>query len=222
MRTALAILIAALFAANATQASERPTDPEGALAALRDGNTRYQSGATLRRDLLAEARSTATGQKPFAVIVSCMDSRTSSELIFDQGIGDVFNIRTAGNVVDDHVVGGIEFATHVVGAKLVAVIGHSGCGAVVGAINRVELGNLTGLLQQIEPAVAEAAKRCENCTAETPGFVDQCIEENVRWQISQITQKSPIVRNLLEQGQIQIVGGVHDLASGQVRFLDAP
>ncbi len=222
MRTALAILIAALFAATSTYASERPADPESALAALRDGNARYQSGATLRRDLLAEARSTAAGQKPFAVIVSCMDSRTSSELIFDQGIGDVFNIRTAGNVVDENVVGGIEFATQVVGAKLVAVIGHSGCGAVVGAINRVELGNLTGLLQQIEPAVAEASKHCENCTAETPGFADQCIEENVRWQISRITEKSPIVRELLEQGRIQIVGGVHDLASGQVRFLTTP
>lgn len=220
--SSIVVLLIAMSSGIARGAAEVPADADAALEALRAGNARFAEGVARQRDLLAAARATSAGQAPFAVIVSCMDSRTSSELVFDQGIGDIFNIRTAGNVVDDHVLGGLEFATHVVGAKLIAVIGHSGCGAVIGAINRVELGHLTGLLARIEPAVAEAAKRCDGCNAETPGFADQCIEENVRLQMREILEKSEILRALVEQGRIRTVGGVHDLASGRVRFLDAP
>jgi carbonic anhydrase len=145
--------------------------PDEAFALLKAGNERFASGVGIRRDLLAEARDTSGGQKPFAAIVSCLDSRTSSELIFDQGLGDVFNARLAGNVVDEDVLGSLEFATKAAGAKLIAVVGHSSCGAVVGAIDDVKLGHLTAL------------------------------------------------RELAANGSIKIVGGVHDLATGKVRFL---
>ncbi|MBU3666302.1 MAG: carbonic anhydrase [Chthoniobacterales bacterium] len=211
---------AAIHNAIALPEGKPPSTPDEALAELRAGNERFQNGVAERRDLLEEAKDTSGGQKPFAAIVSCIDSRTSTELIFDQGIGDVFNARLAGNVVDEDVLGSLEFATKVAGAKLVAVIGHSGCGAVVGAIDKVELGNLTGLLDRIEPAVARAAKEQKgDDTAKNPEFVNACIEENVRWQVKQLTEKSPILKELADKGQIRIVGGVHDLASGKVQFL---
>jgi carbonic anhydrase len=218
--TIIAILAACAAVNHAAFAADKaPANAEEALAALRQGNERFQAGLAERRDLLEEAKETSGGQKPFAAVVSCIDSRTSTELIFDQGIGDVFNARLAGNVVDEDVLGSLEFATKVAGAKLVAVIGHSGCGAVVGAIDQVKLGNLTSLLDRIEPAVAEAAKHGKDCTAKNPEFVDACIEENVRLQVKQLTEKSPILKELADQGQIRVVGGVHDLASGKVRFL---
>lgn len=218
--TTIAILAACAAINHAAFAADKaPANAEEALAALRHGNERFQAGLAERRDLLEEAKETSGGQKPFAAVVSCIDSRTSTELIFDQGIGDVFNARLAGNVVDEDVLGSLEFATKVAGAKLVAVIGHSGCGAVVGAIDQVKLGNLTSLLNRIEPAVAEASKHSKDCTAKNPEFVGACIEENVRFQVKQLTEKSPVLRELADQGQIRIVGGVHDLASGKVHFL---
>jgi len=211
---------AAIQSAIALPVGEAPKTPDEAFAALRAGNERFANGVTERRDLLAEAKATSGAQKPFAAIVSCIDSRTSTELIFDQGLGDVFNARLAGNVVDEDVIGSLEFATKVAGAKLVAVIGHTGCCAVVGAIDKVELGNLTQLLDRIEPAVDEAAKEQKgNDSAKNPKFVDACIEENVRWQVKQLTEKSPVLKELADKGQIRIVGGVHDLASGKVQFL---
>lgn len=140
----------------------KPSTPDEAFAMLKAGNERFASGVGIRRDLLAEARDTSGGQKPFAAIVSCLDSRTSSELIFDQGLGDVFNARLAGNVVDDDVLGSLEFATKAAGAKLIAVVGHSSCGAVVGAIDDVKLGHLTGLLERIKPAVEFASTKTRN------------------------------------------------------------
>jgi len=152
--------------------------------------------------------------------VSCLDSRTSSELIFDQGLGDVFNVRLAGNVVDDDVLGSLEFATKAAGAKLIAVVGHSSCGAVVGAIDDVKLGHLTGLLERIKPAVESAtAKNKESGTSKNPEFVSEVVERNVKLQMKQLTEKSSILRELAENGSIKIVGGVHDLATGKVRFL---
>lgn len=210
---------AAIHHAAALPAAQLPSSPDEALTALREGNERFQSGLTERRDLLAEAKATSGEQKPFAAVVSCIDSRTSTELIFDQGIGDVFNARLAGNVVDEDVLGSLEFATKVAGAKLIAVVGHSACGAVKGAIDRVKLGNLTTLLHRIEPAVSEAAQHAKNPTVNNPDFVDACIEENVRWQMRQLTEKSQILKELADSGQIRIVGGVHDLATGKVRFL---
>ena len=220
-QTIIAILAAgaAIQSATAVPVGEAPKTPDEAFAALRAGNERFANGVTERRDLLAEAKATSDAQKPFAAIVSCIDSRTSTELIFDQGLGDVFNARLAGNVVDEDVIGSLEFATKVAGAKLVAVIGHTGCGAVVGAIDDVKLGNLDIVLNRIDPAVAEAAKDHKDDTSKNADFVNACIEENVRYQVEQLTAKSAILKELADNGQIRIVGGVHDLASGQVRFL---
>ena len=220
-QTIIAILAActAIHKAVALPVGETPKTPDEAFAALQAGNERFVNGVTERRDLLAEAKATSGGQKPFAAIVSCIDSRTSTELVFDQGLGDVFNARLAGNVVDEDVIGSLEFATKAAGAKLVAVIGHSGCGAVVGAIDDVKLGNLDVVLNRIDPAVAEAAKDHKEDTSKNSQFVDACIEENVRYQVEQLTAKSAILKELADSGQIRIVGGVHDLASGKVRFL---
>lgn len=220
-QTIIAIIAAgaAIQSAAALPIGEAPKTPDEAFAALKAGNERFANGVTERRDLLAEAKATSGAQKPFAAIVSCIDSRTSTELIFDQGLGDVFNARLAGNVVDEDVIGSLEFATKAAGAKLVAVIGHSGCGAVVGAIDDVKLGNLDVVLNRIDPAVAEAAEDHKDDTSKNAKFVDACIEENVRYQVEQLTAKSAILKELAESGQIRIVGGVHDLASGKVRFL---
>ncbi|MFM8884822.1 MAG: carbonic anhydrase, partial [Chthoniobacterales bacterium] len=159
-QTIIAVIAAgaAIQSAAALPVGEAPKTPDEAFAALQAGNERFVNGVAERRDLLAEAKATSGGQKPFAAIVSCIDSRTSTELVFDQGLGDVFNARLAGNVVDEDVIGSLEFATKAAGAKLVAVIGHSGCGAVVGAIDDVKLGNLDVVLNRIDPAVAEAAE----------------------------------------------------------------
>jgi carbonic anhydrase len=204
----------------ADSSTNKPATPDEAFAMLKAGNERFASGVGIRRDLLEEARETSGGQKPYAVIVSCLDSRTSSELIFDQGLGDVFNARLAGNVVDEDVLGSLEFATKAAGAKLIAVVGHSSCGAVVGAIDDVKLGHLTGLLERIKPAVESATtKNKESCTSKNPEFVSEVIERNVKLQMKQLTEKSPILRELAANGSIKIVGGVHDLATGKVRFL---
>ena len=203
-------------------APQFPTTPDEAFAELKAGNDRFLSGTTKRGDLLAEANSTKDGPKAFAVVVSCIDSRTSAELIFDQGIGHIFNTRLAGNIVDDAVLGSVEFATKVVGAKLIAVIGHTGCGAVLGAIGEVDLGHLTGVLNQIKPAVTIASSgiAADACTTTNADFVAKCTEENVRLQMRRIIDQSPIVKELLDSGSVRLVGGVHDLASGKVHFLD--
>lgn len=219
----ITMLAACAVISNAwTSVPAKPSTPDEAFAELKAGNERFLGGVTKRRDLLAEAKATSGGQKPFAAVVSCIDSRTSSELVFDQGIGDIFNARLAGNIVDDDVLGSLEFATKAAGAKLIAVIGHAGCGAVIGAIDGVEMGHLTGVLDQIEPAVAKAsegAKGGDN-SSKNPAFVDKCIEKNVRLQMNRLTEQSPILKELAASGAIRIVGGVQDLASGRVHFLE--
>ena len=217
------ILAACAVIANATaQAPVKPSSPDEAFAELQAGNQRFAGGLTKQRDLLAEAKSTSGGQKPFAAVLSCIDSRTSSEIIFDQGIGDIFNARLAGNVADEDVLGSLEFATKVAGAKLIAVIGHSGCGAVIGAIDGVKLGHLTNLLSRIEPAVAEAKSGGDASanSSKSPAFVNQCIADNVRLQTKQLTEQSAILKELADSGKIKIVGGVHDLETGRVEFID--
>ena len=217
------ILAACAVIANATaQAPVKPSSPDEAFAELRVGNQRFAGGLTKQRDLLAEAKDTSGGQKPFAAVLSCIDSRTSSEIIFDQGIGDIFNARLAGNVADEDVLGSLEFATKVAGAKLIAVIGHSGCGAVIGAIDGVKLGHLTNLLSRIEPAVAEAKSGGDASanSSKSPAFVNQCIADNVRLQAKQLTKQSAILKELADSGKIKIVGGVHDLETGRVEFID--
>jgi carbonic anhydrase len=201
-----------------TKESQAAMTPAGALANLRAGNARFVAGQTRHRDLPAEVRATASGQYPFAVIVSCLDSRQPIELIFDQGIGDVFNARVAGNVLTDEILGSLEFACNVSGAKEILVVGHSNCGAVKGAIDGVELGKLTVLLDRIKPAIAQVPDDGQPRTTKNDAFVQKVAEANVRLVMKQIREQSPILRGMLDAGQIGLTGGMYDLGTGEVHF----
>jgi carbonic anhydrase len=200
-----------------TKAEQTAMTPAQALERLKAGNARYVSGKSLPRDLAAERAATANGQFPFAVVLSCLDSRTSSELIFDQGLGDVFNARVAGNVLDDDILGSMEFGCKAAGAKLIAVVGHSKCGAVKGACAGVELGHLTGLLAKIKPAV-DAVPTTGDKTSYA--HVDAVARENVKLVMAQIAERSPILAELIRNGNVVVVGGMYDLDTGKVTFLD--
>lgn len=198
-----------------TKTSQQALTPQQAVQMLKDGNERFVKGEMTKRDLRAQAAATAAGQYPYAVILSCIDSRTSSELIMDLGLGDAFNVRIAGNVVNADILGSMEFATAAAGAKVIAVIGHTACGAVKGARDSVKLGNLTELLAKIQPAVrAETRAR-----KETPS-VDAIAERNVRMTMDEIRAKSPIIRDLEQKGSVMIVGGMHDIATGRITYFD--
>ncbi|QDU71115.1 carbonic anhydrase [Mucisphaera calidilacus] len=181
---------------------------EQVLEELRRGNERFREGRMVTRDYASEGKAAVAGQSPGAVVLSCMDSRVPVEAIFDQGIGDVFVLRVAGNVVNADVLGSLEFATRVVKTHLVVVLGHTDCGAVKGAIAGVELGHLTGLLERLGPAVEEGG-----------GDVDAVIEANVRRMMAAITRESGVVGELVERGEVVVVGGVYDLATRAVRWL---
>jgi carbonic anhydrase len=201
------------------EAQARVTSAE-ALERLKSGNERFTSGRPAPRNLLKQVAATSEGQYPFATVVSCLDSRTSAELIFDQGIGDIFNARVAGNVVNPDILGSLEFASKAAGSKLIAVIGHTKCGAVKGACDHVQLGNLTGLLNRIQPAVkSTASSPGEDRSAKNDAFVDRVAETNVRTAMETIRRQSPILREMERKGEIAIVGGMHDLETGRVTFL---
>jgi len=201
-------------AAVQTKASQAAMTPDNALVLLKEGNARFASGKLLKRDFPAEVRATAAGQYPFGAIVSCMDSRGPVELIFDQTFGDVFSIRIAGNVVNADVLGSLEYATKVAGAKLILVLGHTHCGAVKGAIDNVKLGNLTDLLGKISPAVTAAGPG----SAKDYSYIDRVAEQNARLAVKQIREKSPTVRELLASGAVRLVGGMYDIETGRVTF----
>ena len=194
--------------------------PQEALAKLRAGNARFAAGQSRARNLPAEVRATAGGQYPFAVIVSCLDSRAPVELLFDQGIGDLFNARVAGNVLNDDILGSLEFACKVSGAKLIVVLGHSNCGAIKGAVDGVELGKLTGLLDKIKPAMGEVSQSIQPRTAKNDDFVQKVAEANVRLVMRQIREQSPILREMLDTGSIGLAGGLYELGTGEVHFLE--
>jgi carbonic anhydrase len=170
--------------------------------------------------LPAEVRGTAGGQYPFAVVVSCLDSRAPVEFLFDQGIGDLFNARVAGNVLNDDILGSLEFACKVSGSRLILVLGHSNCGAIKGAIDGVELGKLTGLLDKIKPAAATVSESVQPRTSKNDEFVQKVAEANVRLVMRQIRQQSPILREMIEAGSIGLEGGMYDLATGEVKFFE--
>lgn len=197
-----------------TAVSQAAMTPDAALDRLKEGNARFVSNTAKRRDLPAKVIATASGQFPFAVVLGCMDSRSPIELVFDQGIGDVFGVRVAGNVVNDDELGSFEYAAKV-GAKLIVVLGHTGCGAVKGAIDDVKLGNLTGLLAKIRPAVAEA--NCAN--AKDDACVTKVAELNVRRAMREIRERSPYLKTYLDAGKVGLVGGIYDVATGKVTFL---
>ena len=166
------------------------------------------------------SRRPPSGQYPFAVVLSCLDSRQPIEIVLDQGIGDIFSARVAGNVLNDDILGSMEFACKVSGAKLIAVIGHSNCGAIKGAVDDVELGNLTGLLTKIKPAMDAVPADVQPRTTKNYAFVDQVSEANVRLVMKEIRERSPILREMLDKGEIGLVGGMYDLSTGKVQFYD--
>jgi carbonic anhydrase len=204
-----------------TRESQTAMSPPDALQQLKDGNERFVAGRSLHRDLPEEVQASAGGQFPFAAVVTCLDSRTSAELVFDQGLGAIFCARVAGNVIDEDILGSLEFATKVAGAKLILVVGHSSCGAVKGACDKVELGHLTALLSKIEPAV-QATKPTGGGAAngQNAAFVDDVARENVRRMVKLLPEQSPILKDLVASGSLKIVGGFQDLRSGRVTLLD--
>jgi carbonic anhydrase len=203
----------------AIKAEQAALTPAQVLESLQRGNQRFASGRAESRDMLHDQRTTAAGQYPHAVILSCIDSRAPAEIIFDAGLGDLFNARIAGNIADEDLVGSMEFACAVAGAKLVLVMGHTSCGAIKGACDRVELGNLTGLLKKIEPAVASVRDVPGERNSKNKDFVKAVSEANVRLTVERIRDLSPILRDLENAGKIQIAGCIYDLDTGRVRFL---
>jgi carbonic anhydrase len=202
-----------------TRQTQKKLTPEKALELLKAGNDRFVKGDMVNRDLREQVSATAGGQYPYAVILSCQDSRTSSEVLFDLNKGDAFSIRIAGNVVNEDVLGGLEFSTRLMGAKLIAVIGHTSCGAIRGAIDSAELGNLTALLGRINPAV-ESALDGRRRDSNDSKLVEEVAKENVLLVMRQIRERSPIIRDLIEAGQVGLVGGMYKLATGKVTFYE--
>ena len=204
-----------------TKETQASTTPRRALELLQEGNTRFVSNLKANRDLLQQANETREGQWPFATILSCMDSRTSPELIFDQGLGDIFSVRVAGNIVNTDILGSLEFACGVAGSRLIVVLGHSACGAVKGACDHVEMGNLTELLSKLQPAVyaersiTDAPQR----TAKNRDFVERVAHINVRRSVLSIVERSYVLERLVEEQRIGVAGAMHDLETGRVAFL---
>jgi carbonic anhydrase len=201
-----------------TKEMQAAITPSMALELLKSGNIRFINNLKVNRNLLQQANDTSDGQHPFAVILSCIDSRTSAELIFDQGIGDVFSIRIAGNILNEDILGSMEFGCKVAGSKIIVVLGHTKCGAVKGACDRVEMGNLTALLSKIRPAVDEEIVTTENRNSNNSVFVENVALINVKRTVKSIMERSTILKEMLDSGQVGIVGGTHDITTGVVTF----
>lgn len=185
---------------------------------LQEGNKRFVNNLKAHRDLLEQANATIDGQWPFAIILSCIDSRTSAELIFDQGLGDIFSVRIAGNIVNTDILGSMEFACKVAGSKLIVVLGHSKCGAVKGACDHVEMGNLTELLSKIQPAVYQENTTKQNRNSSNSPFVESVAEINVKRSVKNIIERSNILERMIENREIGIVGAMHNIETGKVTF----
>ena len=202
-----------------TKKSQAKMTPTQALELLKAGNERFVNGCMVNRDLREQVSATAGGQYPYAAILSCQDSRTSSEVLFDLNKGDAFSIRIAGNIVNEDVLGGLEFSTKLMGAKLIAVIGHTRCGAIRGAIDSAELGNLTALLGRINPAVESVLDGRRRDSGDSK-LVEEVAKANVLLAMRQIRERSPIIRDMIEAGQVGLVGGMYNLVTGKVKFYE--
>lgn len=192
--------------------------PDLALHLLQDGHERFQNGHTARRSLLQKVQETKDEPKPFAAILSCMDSRVAAELIFDQSIGDIFNIRIAGNVVSQHILGSLEYAIATAGAKLIVVMGHTSCGAVKGACNHVMIENLSGLLREVKISIPQELTENDDRTGENESFVNKVAVLNVYRSVQQILEQSSTIRQLADSGEIKVVPAMYDVSLGQVTF----
>ena len=191
-----------------------------ALQALIDGNKRFMAGQQVNRDLNQQIADTANGQYPFATVLHCIDSRVSAELLFDQGIGDIFSIRIAGNFVNDDILGSMEFACKLAGTKLIVVLGNTACGAVKGACDHARLGNLTTLINKLEPAVEAVSEPTEpeERTSKNIDFVNAVAKKNVQMTMQNIRNRSGVLKEMEDDGSIAIVGGMYDIADGSVTF----
>jgi carbonic anhydrase len=203
-----------------TKEMQASLTPRMALNILKEGNSRFVNNLKAHRNLLEQANETSDGQFPFATILSCIDSRTSAELIFDQGLGDVFSVRIAGNIVNTDILGSMEFATKLAGSKIIVVLGHSKCGAVKGACDHAEMGNLTELLAKIQPAVYQEKTVLENRSSSNADFVEKVSTINVKRAVKNIIERSFILEQMVENGEIGIVGAYHNLETGTVEFYD--
>lgn len=193
--------------------------PEKAIEILKQGNKRFVENKLLKRDLLKEARLTSTEQNPFAIVLNYIDSRVHTALIFDMGIGDMFSIRIPGNVVNDNIIGSMEFACKLAGVKLILGLGHTSCEAVKGACNRVKLGKLTSLLKKIEPAINSIKTDVGvDRSSENLDFVNKVVEKNVEISINNIRNQSPILNLMIEDKEINLIGAIYDISKGKIDF----
>lgn len=203
-----------------TKETQEKMTPQKALDTLKEGNHRFQNNIKTNRNLSEQVSDTSSGQYPFATILSCIDSRVSSELIFDQGIGDIFSARVAGNFVNEDILGSMEFACKLAGTKAIVVLGHTACGAIKGACDDAKLGNLTGLLNKLKPAVNAVVepKEASLRNSSNMNFVNEVSDKNVHLTIDNIRNQSPILKEMEDKGEITIVGAMYDIADGSVTF----
>jgi len=205
-----------------TKETQSTMTPEKALQFLKEGNLRFQNNLKANRNLLEQVNDTSDGQFPFATILSCIDSRVSAELVFDQGLGDIFSVRIAGNFVNKDILGSMEFASKLAGTKLIVVLGHTACGAVKGACDDAKLGNLTGMLAKIKPAVNAVAEPSNVSLRNSSNseFVDNVSAKNVQLTIGRIMEESEVLAEMQENGEIKIIGAMYDINTGAVNFYE--
>ena len=203
-----------------TQASQAAITPDLALQRLKDGNERFVSGASIVRNLQDQVAATGTGQFPYATVLSCIDSRAAPELVFDQGIGDIFTPRVAGNFLNDDILGSMEFASKVAGSRLIVVLGHTSCGAIKGACENVQLGYVSALVKALQPAVMAVPDDGRERTSKNAAFVEKVAHANVEITVKDIVDRSEILRDMAAQGQIKVVGAMLDVETGKVTFLE--
>jgi carbonic anhydrase len=203
-----------------TAKSQAAMTPQKAVKMLKEGNMRFVNDEMIKRDLLNQVDQTSTGQYPFAAVVSCIDSRIPTEIVFDQGVGDIFNARIAGNFVNPDILGSLEFACKVAGSKTIVVMGHTECGAVKGACDNVKLGNLTGMLENIQPAIEAVTDVKDNRNSGNKEFVQKVADMNVELTIEKIKTDSPVLKEMYDNGEISIVGAMYDVHSGEVSFME--
>lgn len=194
--------------------------PQNAIDLLKEGNMRFVKNLKVNRNLLQQVNETAEGQHPFACILSCIDSRTSAELIFDQGLGDVFSCRIAGNILNEDILGSMEFSCKVAGSKVIVVLGHTKCGAIKGACDHVEMGHLTSLLSKLKPAIDAEDMTKKDRNSSNIDFVDHVAELHVHLTVKEISRRSPILSEMIQKGEIALVGGMYNVETGLVEFYE--
>ena len=203
-----------------TKETQDELTPELAINLLKQGNERFVNNIKMHRNLLQQVNETSAGQFPFAAILSCIDSRTSAELIFDQGLGDILSIRIAGNILNEDILGSMEFSCKLAGSKLIVVLGHTNCGAITGACNNIVLGNMTGLLNKIKPAIEMETETKTNRTDKNEIFLRNVTVNNVFITVKKVREQSSILQEMEQTGEIKIIGGLHDIDTGQVTFFE--